>query len=164
MVFFEFVPPRTLHVRWLTSHVLDWHLLPCVIVLEDVLDNLPGALGWNDHETQPLTVTPWSFAHFVDCHVSPGTRDWSEGKVLCKVCVLKIMGRKAFDSLRESKAQRGSPCLGRRNVSNNNRIFYLDGPQLEDCWYGYRCRTQRKSAHAAKLNVRNLVFTFATVI
>ena len=37
--------------------------------------------------------------------------------------------------------------------AGNNLIPHLDEPQLEDCWYGYRCRTQRKHAHAVKLNV-----------
>ncbi|KAF9786111.1 hypothetical protein BJ322DRAFT_1058049 [Thelephora terrestris] len=110
----------------------NWHLLPCAIVLNEILGHLPGTLAWNWLETQPLSTTPWSFAQFVDRHISPGTHDWSEGKVLCKECVLKLMGRHALRSLRELKAQ--------------------NGPQLEDCWYGYKCRTQRKPDHAARLN------------
>jgi len=110
----------------------NWHLLPCIILPDEVLDNLPGHLGWNRHETEPLSIIPWTFARFVDRHVSPGTKDWSEGKVLCTGCVLKLMGRRALGSLRELKAQHG--------------------PQLEDCWYGYKCRTQRRETHAVRLN------------
>lgn len=139
--------------KWLTSRVLDLHLLPCTIQPDEVIDSLPGHLGWNKYETQPLSILPWSFAHFVNRHVSPGVRDWFGGKVLCRACVLELVGRRALNSLRELKAQRGYSCPLCCDIPWNNRIFGLDGPQLEDCWYGYRCRTQRKDAHAARLNV-----------
>jgi hypothetical protein len=124
-------------------------------MLDEILESLPGNLGWNRLETGPLSVTPWSFTHFVDRHVSPGVQDWSKGKVLCRRCVLKFIGGRAFDSLRDLKAQRGSSCPLCCDIPENinNRIFHLDGPPLRDCWYGYRCRTQRKEAHAARLNV-----------
>ena len=43
------------------------------------------------------------------------------------------------------------------NVSGSDWIFFLEGPQPEDCWYGYNCRTQRKCDHAIKLNVCDVV-------
>ena len=99
------------HCTPMADFLLDWHLLPSVVVLEEVLDGLPGHLGWNRHETQPLSVIPWSFTDFVNRHVSSGTQDWSEGKVLCKQCWLKLMGRHVLNSLRELKAQREYSCL-----------------------------------------------------
>ena len=164
MVFHEFVSPCNIVRRWLTSHILDWHLLPCDITRGDIFDSLPGALGLNNYETWPLFAVPWSFAHFVDRHVSPGGGDWSEGKVLCKKCVLELMGRHVLNSLRELKAQRGCSCLLNCGTPGNNRIFRLDEPQLENCWYGYRCRTQRKDTHAVKLNVSFAKFISAILV
>jgi len=48
------------------------------------------------------------YTSFVDLYVSPGVPDWSEGKTMCKECILTLMGRRTLNSLRELKAQRGS--------------------------------------------------------
>lgn len=141
--------------KLLTYRTLDWHLLPCVITLRDIIDSLPGNIGWNDLETKPLTDTPWSYAPFVDRYVSPGTPDWSEGRLLCRQCVLKLMGCRVLNSLRELKAQSRSSHLLCCGVSGSNRACCLGGQQVEDCWYGYNCRTQRRPYHGAKLNVRD---------
>ena len=50
------------------------------------------------------------------------------------------------------------------DVPGRNRNFWLDGPQLEDCWYGYECRTQREYDHAAKLNVRGVMPVFGDAV
>ena len=97
--------------KWLTSHELDWHLLPCAVSFIEVLSNLPGCLSWNSHEIMPLKAFHWSFISFVNHHVSSETPDWSEGKLLCKQCVLKLMGQHILNSLWENKAQHGSPFL-----------------------------------------------------
>ena len=143
--------------RWLTSGVPDWHLLPCVVLLTEVIGALPGHLSWNREETRPISNTPWVYTPFVNRYVSPGVPDWSEGKTLCKQCVLGLMGRHILRSLRELKTQRRSSRRSPRDVSGSNQTFRPDGPQLEDCWYGYNCRTQRKHDHAVKLNVGALV-------
>lgn len=106
MVFPKFVPPLNIARKRLTSRALDWHLLPCFITFHEVLSFLPGNLRRNSQETQPLSTVPWAYTPFVNRHVSPGTQDWSEGKLLCKGCVLKLMGRRILNSLRELKAQR----------------------------------------------------------
>ena len=111
----------------------------------------------------PLKAFRWSFISFVNRYVPSETPDWSEGKILCKQCVLKLMGRHILNSLRENKAQRGSSRLFSYNVSESDRIVFPEGPQLEDCWYGYNCRTQRKCDHAIKLNVCD-VFPVRVVI
>ena len=49
-------------------------------------------------------------------------------------------------------------------MPENNLIFHLEGPQLEDCWYGYKCRTQRKHTHAIKLNVSVTVIIIAILV
>ena len=79
----------------------------------EVLDRLPGNLRWNTLEIQPLMATDWVYPQLINSHVSPGTPDWSEGKIMCKECVLKLMGRCVLNSLRELRAQRMSPtrCL-----------------------------------------------------
>ena len=117
-------------------------------------DGLPGYLSWNTLEIEPLVATNWVFTQFVNRHVSPEAPDWSEGKVLCKRCVLKLMGRRVLNSLRELRAQSMSSRPPSPDMSGSNRTSCPDGPQREDCWYGYNCRTQRKPHHAAKLNVR----------
>ena len=91
---------------WLTSPVPDWHLLPCVVSVNEVIGALPGHLGWNREETRLISNVPWVYTLFVDRYVSPGVSDWSEGKTLCKQCVLGLMGRHILKSLRELKAQR----------------------------------------------------------
>ena len=117
VVFLKFVSPRNLACEWLTSRVLDWHLLPCAVTLHEVLGGLPGRLGWNTRETQQLSATPWSCISFVDRYVSPGVPDWSEGKLLCRGCVLKLMGRHVLNSLRELKAQSRSCRLSPPDLS-----------------------------------------------
>lgn len=154
VVLFKFVPPVNIARGLLTARVLGWHLLPCTITFYDLLDRLPGYLRWNSLEIQPLLATKSVYTQFVNRHVSPGTPDWSEGKLLCGVCVLKLMGRRVLNSLRELKAQRTSSGPSSPDMSGDNRTSCPDGPQLEDCWYGYKCRTQRKDSHAVKLNVR----------
>ena len=84
----------------------------------------------------PLKASRWSFISFVNLHVSSETPDWSEGKLLCKQCVLELMGRRILNSLQENKAQRGSSRLFSYNVSRSNWIFVPEGPQLEDYWCG----------------------------
>ena len=90
---------------------LDWHLLPCEVAYQEVLHGLPGNLSWNSRETLPLSATPWVFAPFVNRYVSPGTPDWSEGKLFCKQCVVRLMGRHVLNSLRELRAQGRSSRL-----------------------------------------------------
>lgn len=160
VAFLKFVPPQ--HCTQVTDfRILDWHLLPCVITFSEVLNALPGYLNWNSHETLPLKANPWSFTSFVNRHISSETPDWSEGKLLCKRCVLKLIGRHTLNSLREIKAQRRSSSVV--PYSGIDRTSRLEGPQLEDCWYGYRCRTQRRHDHAAKLNVCDVVVLVTVV-
>ena len=90
--------------------VPDWHLLPCVVSLNEVIGALPGHLGWNREETQPISTVPWVYTPLINRYVSPGVPEWSEGKTLCKECVLGLMGRRILNSLRELKAQRRSSC------------------------------------------------------
>jgi len=92
---------------------LDWHLLPCTVLFFEVFNNLPGYLSWNTHETAPLQdLTRAHVSSFIS-QVFPGTPDWSEGKILCRPCVLKLMARHALNFLRENKAQRRSRLLSR---------------------------------------------------
>lgn len=123
VVFLKFVPLWNIARKWLTPHDLDWHLLPCAVTLGPMLKSLPGHLGWNSQEILPIQINPWSYADFVNRHISPGTPDWSEGRLLCNKCVLKVMGRYALNSLREIKAQRRSSRLSSSIVSRSNRTF-----------------------------------------
>ena len=147
-------PPWNIARKQLTSCVLDWHLLPCIICSHNILGCLPGHLNENTQETLPLSTawgytpfgnrniqetlplsttwgympsvnpnapetlppsTTWAYTPFVNRHIPSETPDWSEGKVLCKPCVLKLMGRHLLNFLREIKAQsvssRPSPLL-----------------------------------------------------
>ena len=85
---------------------LDWHLLPCAVSLFEVFNSLPGDLSWNTHETMPIRDPIRAYVPFFNSQVFPGTQDWSGGKLLCKPCLLKVMGRHALNFLRENKAQR----------------------------------------------------------
>lgn len=76
---------------------------------------------------------------------------------MCKSCVLSLMGRHVLNYLRELKAQRRASRPSSPGVSGGGLTFYLDGPQAENCWYGFNCRTQGERDHAAKLNVRAVV-------
>jgi len=76
---------------------------------------------------------------------------------MCKPCVLRSMGRRILNTLRELKAQRKSFHLSSPCLSGNNPTFGLDGAQLEDCCYGFNCGSQRKREHSVKLNVRAVI-------
>jgi len=100
-------------VRVADPRALDWHLLPCSLLYIEVFDNFPGHLGWNPHQTIPIRDPVRAYVPFFNSRVFPGTPDWSEGKLLCKLCVLKLMGRHALSFLRENQAQRRSRPLTR---------------------------------------------------
>lgn len=89
----------------------DWHLLSCAVLPFEVFNNLPGYLSRNAHEITPLQDPTRSHVSLFISQVFPGTTDWSEGKILCKSCVLKLMGQHALNFLREKKAQRRSRLL-----------------------------------------------------
>jgi len=122
VVLVKFVPPYNIARGWLTP-APDWHLLPCAIAPHEVLNSLPGYLSFNHQETQPLSATSLEHIAFVNRHVSPGSPDWSEGKLMCMPCVLSSMGRRVLNSLRELKAQRESLHLSSPCVSGNNPTF-----------------------------------------
>ena len=106
--FFKSVSPST--CTQVTDHScpIDWHLLPCAVTFRGIIENLPGKLNWNALVLQPLVGSHWVCTSFINHHVSPGTPDWSEGKLLCMQCVLKLMGRRVLNSLRELRTQRTS--------------------------------------------------------
>ena len=101
MGFFEFVPPRKFECKWLTSPVLDWHLLQCDISPFQLIEEIFKALLEKGYEPKLLEakVLDPKLLEAVNLCLPLGKDDWSEGMVLCKQCVLTLMKDHILDSL-----------------------------------------------------------------
>ena len=106
MGFLEFVPPRKFECKWLTSPVLDWHLLQCDISSFELIEEILEALL--EEDVAKLLEPKVLDAQLVEAFkpfLPLGKDDWSEGMVLCKQCALTLMKDHILDYMYKSDAQ-----------------------------------------------------------
>lgn len=147
-------------------HVLhqDWEYIPGILRLSTraIFGLLPGNLQYNQRQPSPAqTITAKiQNSHFpallngIFAKKSPEFDDWNKEDWICDACLNKFLRENLIYWLLEEQRQgmhysKTSPgctlCWHRLTAGD---------PILEDCWYGYNCRTQtHRPQHAAKLNV-----------
>lgn len=119
----------------------NWSLLRGHLTPSNILSHLKGRLSANHQEVNPLRMVLLDddfcmadlMSELYDIKISDYD-NWDKQDLLCLSCVEQIFKCHLHLWALERKRQEGQPIL-------------------QDCWYGYNCRTQtHKVEHAKKLN------------
>ncbi|KZT74887.1 hypothetical protein DAEQUDRAFT_720072 [Daedalea quercina L-15889] len=130
----------------------NWPLLRGFLSLDEVRTLLPGRLQHNSTETKPLCKRLGSefwlvhrprpeadevFTNLMKEMIQLPVDDavaWSADEWYCHDCVRELFKQRLWRWWHAKKREAGTP-------------------EMEDCWYGYNCRTMvHRQAHAEKLN------------
>ncbi|KAH9922015.1 uncharacterized protein BXZ73DRAFT_104272 [Epithele typhae] len=107
---------------------------------------LPGLLMSNQWECDAMYGHLWHenggkavdeaalFHEMVDLDMGPDAESWSKDGWYCRECFCELYRQRFMQWWKVTKEKNGAPVL-------------------DDCWYGYNCRTMtHREAHATKLN------------